>query len=179
MQLSALIDLVTEKSNEKLKANGEGDLVLAMNIGVSALKFGDLINFRTKDYNLDLDKFCSFDGKTGPYLLYTIVRINSILKKAGCFKKNYDLKDKFSKNILISLLKLSLELESGYNEKSLSGICQAAYNLASDFSSLYSEVRILDLKDEIRDQYLTLLSIVQKALTSICEILAINIPEKM
>ena len=112
MPLSDLINLVTEKSNEKLKENnGEENFKLAQNIGVSALKFGDLINFRVKDYNLDLDKFCSFDGKTGPYLLYTIVRINSILSKAGEFEKDYSLDDNYAKLMLINLLKLSDELE--------------------------------------------------------------------
>lgn len=180
MQLGALIDLVTEKSNEKLKENnGEENKTLAQNIGVSALKFGDFINFRAKDYNLDLDKFCSFDGKTGPYILYTIVRINSILTKAGEFKKDYNLQDSCAKNILIDLLKLSQELELGYEQKSLSGICQAAYNLASDFSTIYSNVRILNLTGDERNQYLTLINIIQKTLSLVCEILAINIPEKM
>ncbi|MBO4412898.1 MAG: arginine--tRNA ligase [Clostridia bacterium] len=180
MSLAKLIDLVTEKSNEKLKENnGEENKALAQDIGVSALKFGDLINFRTKDYVLDLDKFCSFDGKTGPYILYTIVRINSILLKAGEFEKDYNLQNDCAKNILIDLLKLSQEMELGYEQKSLSGICQAAYNLASDFSTIYSNVRILNLTGKERNEYLTLINIIQKTLSLVCNILAINIPEKM
>lgn len=181
MHLCQLIELVTEASDKKLVENtGKSDRQLAQMIGVSALKFGDMINFRTKDYVLDIEKFCSFDGKTGPYILYSLVRINSILQKAGKFERKYAVKDEISKNILLSLIKLSVEIENGYEDKSASGICQSAYNLASNFSTLYSNEKILSQKDIGRkNELLSLLEVVQKALTTICNLLALDIPEKM
>lgn len=181
MHLCQLIELVTQASDKKLVENtGKSDRQLAQMIGVSALKFGDMINFRTKDYVLDIEKFCSFDGKTGPYILYSLVRINSILQKAGKFERKYAVKDEISKNILLSLIKLSVEIENGYEDKSASGICQSAYNLASNFSTLYSNEKILSQKDIGRkNELLSLLEVVQKALTTICNLLALDIPEKM
>ena len=181
MHLSELIQLVTDASDKKLVENtGKSDKKLAEMIGVSALKFGDMINFRTKDYVLDIDKFCSFDGKTGPYLLYSLVRINSILQKAGDFEQKYAVNDEISKNILLCLIKLSVEIENGYEDKSASGICQAAYNLASSFSTLYSNEKILSQSDvERKNELLTLLMVIQKALTIVCGLLALDIPEKM
>lgn len=181
MHLSELIQLVTDASDKKLVENtGKSDKKLAEMIGVSALKFGDMINFRTKDYVLDIDKFCSFDGKTGPYLLYSLVRINSILQKAGEFEQKYAVNDEISKNIVLCLIKLSVEIENGYEDKSASGICQAAYNLASSFSTLYSNEKILSQSDvERKNELLTLLMVIQKALTIVCGLLALDIPEKM
>ena len=139
-----------------------------------------MINFRTKDYVLDIDKFCSFDGKTGPYLLYSLVRINSILQKAGKFEQKFAVNDEISKNILLCLMKLSVEIENGYEDKSASGICQAAYNLASSFSTLYSNEKILSQTDvERKNELLTLIMVIQKALTVVCDLLALDIPEKM
>lgn len=181
MHLSELIQLVTDASDKKLVENtGKSDKKLAEMIGVSALKFGDMINFRTKDYVLDIDKFCSFDGKTGPYLLYSLVRINSILQKAGKFEQKFAVNDEISKNILLCLMKLSVEIENGYEDKSASGICQAAYNLASSFSTLYSNEKILSQTDiERKNELLTLIMVIQKALTVVCDLLALDIPEKM
>lgn len=181
MRLSELIKLVRDASNKKLEENsGKKDEKLAEMIGVSALKFGDMINYRTKDYVLDIDKFCSFDGKTGPYLLYSLVRINSILQKAGEFDKKYNINSEISKKIILSIIKLSAEIENGYALQSASGICQSAFNLASDFSTLYASEKILtEPNEEKRKELLTLLSVVQKALTIVCHLLAIDIPEKM
>lgn len=181
MRLSELIDLVAEASNKKLiENNGNSDKTLAQTIGVSALKFGDMINFRAKDYVLDIDKFCSFDGKTGPYLLYSLVRINSILEKAGNFERVYNVEDAISKDIVLSLIKLSEEIENGYEEKSASGICQAAYNLASNFSTLYSNEKILTQTNlQRKNELLSLIETIQKALTIVCDLLALDIPKKM
>ena len=87
MKLEDMIATVTAGAQEKLEASNFVDKAdyqdIARKVGVAAIKFGDLINQRSKDYVFDLSKFFSFEGKTGTYLLYTITRINSILKKAG------------------------------------------------------------------------------------------------
>ena len=181
MRLSDLIDMVTNASNEKLKENsGAEDLELARKIGISALKFGDMINFRGKDYVLDLDKFCSFDGKTGPYLLYSLVRINSILNKAGKFEENFTLNSKISKEIVLNIIKLANDIYSSYKEKAPNIMCQSAYNLASSFSTLYANENILQEKDiSKRNALLTLLKLVSNSLKIVCELLALEVPNKM
>ena len=181
MRLSELISLTTNASNAKLLENtGKKDDNLAQIIGVAALKFGDLINYRTKDYILDIDKFCSFDGKTGPYLLYSIVRIKSILQKAGEFEKRYNINSEIGNQIIINILKLASDIENAYAEKALSGICQSAYNLASAFSNLYNNEKILSQTDiNKKNELLTLLNLVHKSLVLVCNLLAIDVPEKM
>lgn len=181
MRLSDLIDMVTNASNNKLKENHEeGNLELARAIGVSALKFGDMINYRGKDYVLDIDKFCSFDGKTGPYLLYSLVRINSILSKAQGFETNFELNSDISKEILLNVVKLSNDIALSYKEKSPNIMCQSAYVLASSFSTLYANENILQEKNEQkRNSLLTLLKLVSKSLNIVCNLLAIDVPNKM
>lgn len=181
MRLSDLIDLVTNASNEKLVENGkEQNLNLAEKIGVCALKFGDMINFRGKDYVMDIDKFCSFDGKTGPYILYSLVRINSILNKAGNFKNCFKIGSDISREIIVNILKLSNDIYVSYKEKAPNVMCQSAYSLASSFSTLYANESILQEQNaEKKNALLTLLKLVSKSLQIVCDLLAVNVPEKM
>lgn len=181
IKLEDIINLLIEKASEKLKANGvEYDRNLALQIGVAAMKFGDLSNFIAKDYVFDLDKFLAFEGKTGPYLQYTAVRINSVLAKAN--EKGGEIK-MFSddeRNIIKAIFKLQSSYESCYKEKSLNGLCLATYDLASAFSSFYNNHRIIGEKDdEKRKSYISLLNLVKKELALALNILAIDIPKKM
>lgn len=187
MYLSDFIDLVTAASEEKLKESQKAFRLsdkkrkeLALQIGVSAIKFGDMINYRAKDYIFDVSKFCSFEGKTGPYMLYSLVRINSILEKAGEFTPNFEINTEIEKEIIINLLKFSNDFKQAYVDKAPNIIAQSAFNLAASFNTLYNQTKILTEKNlKKRNSLLTLLKIIKNALIILADILAIKIPNKM
>lgn len=182
IKLEDIIDMLVEKAGEKLKSNGvEYDRNLALTIGVGAMKFGDLINNVDKDYIFDLDKFLTFEGKTGPYLQYTAVRINSILNKTGLASaEDFTINNEQEREIIKSILKLNSSYEICYSNKSLSPLCLATYNLASTFSTFYSNINVVNEKDESKKKsYIALLMLVKNKLEQALNILAINVPQKM
>ncbi len=182
IKLEDIIDMLVEKASEKLKSNGvEYDRNLALTIGVGAMKFGDLINNVDKDYIFDLDKFLTFEGKTGPYLQYTAVRINSILNKTGLASaEDFTINNEEEREIIKSILKLNSSYEICYNNKSLSPLCLATYNLASAFSTFYSNINVVNEKNESKKKsYIALLMLVKNKLEQALNILAINVPQKM
>lgn len=182
IKLEDIIDMLVEKAGEKLKSNGvEYDRNLALTIGVGAMKFGDLINNVDKDYIFDLDKFLTFEGKTGPYLQYTAVRINSILNKTGLASaEDFTINNEQEREIIKSILKLNSSYEICYSNKSLSPLCLATYNLASAFSTFYSNINVVNEKDESKKKsYIALLMLVKNKLEQALNILAINVPQKM
>lgn len=181
IKLEDIIDMLVDKASEKLKSNGvEFDRDLALKIGVSAMKFGDLINNVDKDYVFDLDKFMSFEGKTGPYLQYTAVRINSILAKTGEAKGEFYVDNDEEREIIRNILKLNSAYEICYNNKTLSPLCLATYNLASAFSTFYNNHNVVNEKDEKKKQsFIALLMLVKNKLAQALNVLAIEIPQKM
>ena len=181
VKLDDVVEMVRNKALEKLKANGlEENNELAQKIGVAALLFGDMINVIGKDYVFDLDKFCSFDGKTGPYLQYTAVRIKSLLNKANFEKfKEINVCNGYIRNVAISLLKFFDSFYTAYKENTLNSICQSAFDLASAFSTLYNDVKILKLDENEKSNYLSLCLLVLKSLTIGLGIIGIEIPEYM
>ncbi len=181
VKLDDVVEMVRNKALEKLKANGlEENNELAQKIGVAALLFGDMINVIGKDYVFDLDKFCSFDGKTGPYLQYTAVRIKSLLNKANFEKfKEINVCNGYIRNVAISLLKFFDSFYTAYKENTLNSICQSAFDLASAFSTLYNDVKILKLDENEKSNYLSLCLLVLKSLTIGLGIIGIEIPQYM
>ncbi len=187
MRLSDLIETATEGAlakladSEYISGNKEE---IAQKIGVAAIKFGDLSNHPTKDYVFDLDKFLSFDGKTGTYLLYTVTRINSILKKADI---TYDEKRTVSgiytdvERELALTLALSGEVfQRAFDEMTPSTICDNAYNIATSFSRFYHDNHILGEQDEAKKQsWLALSLVTRKLLTKHLDVLAIEYVENM
>jgi arginyl-tRNA synthetase len=182
IKLQDIINLVTDKAKEKLAQNGiVGNDKLAKQIGICAMKFGDLSNFVSKDYIFDLDKFTSFEGKTGPYIQYTAVRIKSVLNKAD-YKQTGEIVVSLpeEKKIIVQILKAIDSLEIAYNENSLNSICMALYDLCAAYSNFYNNVRILTESDIIKKQsYLNLSGLTLKVITILTDVLAIEIPEKM
>lgn len=176
-----LIDMVQAKVEEKLKQNGTlYDYELKRIIANSAIKFADLSNVVEKDYVFDIDKFTSFEGKTGPYIQYTACRIKSILNKAGTFKGNFAFYTPEQKAVVISMAKLQAGYETAFNEKSLSSVCNALYDLAKNFSTFYNAEHIISEQDiNKKDIKLTLLKLTLREIESACEVLAIKVPEKM
>ena len=181
LKLEDVINLLKEKANEKLVANGiTNNDTLALQIGVASMKFGDLSNQVSKDYILDIDKFCEFSGKTGPYLQYTGARIKSLLAKAGEFSYSFNVQTKEEKEILINLMKMLDSYFTCYKEHSLNMLCLSLYNLCSSFSVFYNNIKILSEEDQSKKQgYLSICKLVLDALIQGASILAIDIPERM
>ena len=189
IKLEDIINLISEGARKKLAENGIQDAEeLALKIGVAAMKFGDLSNAPSKDYVFDIDKFSSFEGKTGPYIQYTGARINSLLKKAEMTDKiDYlsslnliDIADDNQRKIAIAFIKLQESYFTSYKENSLSSLCTALYDFASSFSKFYNDTRILTEKDEHKkNSYLALCLLVLKAIKQASDVLAFEIPEKM
>lgn len=187
MRLSDLIQTATDGALEKLSGSEyvEGDkLKAAEKIGVAAIKFGDLCNQPSKDYVFDLGKFLSFDGKTGTYLLYTVTRINSILKKAGiAYTDTLDINGIYTdtERELALLFALSAETYAkAFEDMAPCVLCDNAYSIASVFSRFYHDNRILSEPDEKkRSSWLALSLLARKILTKHLDILAIDYVENM
>ena len=181
IRLKDVVNLLIDKASEKLKANGiENDRELARKIGVGAMKFGDLSNIISKDYVFDIDKFLSFDGKTGPYIQYTIARINSILNKAEDDFSKITVENSEEREIVLALQKLNSSYKICYDEYSLNLLCSSTFDLAKSFSTYYNNHKILSEKDaEKRKSMLSICLLVKKALSKALDTLGIDVVEKM
>lgn len=176
-----VIGLVTEKATEKLAENGIVDQCdLGRKIGVGAMKFGDLSNSVEKDYVFDLEKFLSFDGKTGPYIQYTIARINSIIAKANATPKSIEIDNLDEKNIVLTTIKLISSYKVCYDSYSMNALCLACFDLASAFSTFYNNHKILTEQNlKKKDSMLSLCILVKKCLEKALWTLGIESVEKM
>ncbi len=181
VKLEDVINLLIEKSSEKLKSNGlEPTRELALQIGIGAMKYGALSNFVTKDYVFDLDRFLCFDGKTGPYIQYMIARINSILNKSQEEIGDIIIEGKDERQILMDILKLNSSYYQCFEEKSMNSLCTSVFDLASSFSTFYNNHKILTEPDEQkRKSYLAFITLVKNVLTQALYVLGIESPEKM
>ncbi|MBQ7082961.1 MAG: arginine--tRNA ligase [Oscillospiraceae bacterium] len=188
MKLEDMIATVTASAQEKLeKSNfvGEDDYeTIARKVGVAAIKFGDLINQRAKDYVFDLGKFMSFEGKTGTYLLYTVTRINSILNKAGVSEEEISaLRGVYTESERDLLLKIIMGgdiFNRALSEKAPNYLCENAYQLAIAFSKFYHDNRIIDEADEDkRLSWLALCLLTRKVLLKHLDLLGIEAVDHM
>ncbi|MEG1582009.1 MAG: arginine--tRNA ligase [Clostridia bacterium] len=181
IKLEDIISMLTTKAKEKLSQNGiENDDKLALQIGVASMKFGDLSNTYDKDYVFNIDKFCSFEGKTGPYLQYTSARIKSLLSKAEDKYDKIEITTNDERNIILCLLKLLDSYEFASKDYSLNTVCLAVYNLASSYATFYNNFKILTCEDsKKRKSALALSSLTLKAISQALDVLAIDIPDRM
>ena len=181
IKLEDVIDLLSNSAADRLAQNQiVGNPELALQIGVAAMKFGDLSNQISKDYVFDLDRFLSFEGKTGPFLQYTAARIKSLLAKSDSAPGKILAETPAEKTILLDATKLLSAYPACYKEKSLATLATATYNLASSFSSLYSNVRILSEQNKQRKASLLGLSaLVLAHLEQALFVLGIDTPERM
>ena len=183
LELNTLLNQVREELSKKMdKFDDENDKNNILDIlTVATVKYADLLLYRTTDYIFDIEKFCSFEGKTGPYVLYTMVRINSILEKSNINK--YCINNIYSdtqRNIYIKLLEISRMLEKSYSEKTLSYICEYLFELCSLFNKFYGETNILNETDENKKlNYISMLKLVYNTCKKLLDILAIRVPNKM
>ncbi|WP_343209721.1 arginine--tRNA ligase [Anaerolentibacter hominis] len=191
MRLEHLISDINEAVYQKIMENREMPEAeareIASKVGVAALKYGDLSNQASKDYVFDTDRFASFEGNTGPYILYTIVRIKSILNKYREITGQEPGRKKISAALSESELALMLELskfndmvESAYEEKAPHKVCQFIYELSNAFNKFYHETKILAEEDkEKQDSWIGLISLVVAVLNTCIELLGMEAPDRM
>ena len=155
-------------------------------VGLSAIKYGDLSNQASKDYVFDVDRFTSFEGNTGPYILYTIVRIKSILARyqaEGGSLEGITIQTPNSeseKALMLALSKFNAVMENAFEELAPHKICAYIYELANDFNHFYHEVKILSEENEEKKKgYLALLMLTRDVLESCIHVLGFTSPERM
>lgn len=183
LELNELIRMVKEEIQNKMtNYDTEEEKEEISNIlTVAAIKYADLLPFRTTDYIFDVEKFCSFEGKTGPYILYTMVRIKSILRKLNISNNEIkNINSESERNLYIKVLELSKVLTKSYNERTLSYICDYLYEICSLFNKFYSECNIINETDTLKQSdYIALLNLTYNTVSNLLNVLAIDIPEKM
>ena len=190
MRLEMLINEINEKMYQKIVDSRDVDEEEARNtakiIALSAIKYGDLSNQASKDYIFDIDKFTSFEGDTGPYILYTIVRIKSILAKAkeqGEDLTNLTLKEADTdsqKALMMTIARFNAMMENAYDEVAPHKICAYIYDLANTLNRFYHENRILAEEDETKKcSWLGLLILTKEILEACIDVLGFSAPERM
>ncbi|MDO4266002.1 MAG: arginine--tRNA ligase [Eubacteriales bacterium] len=205
MRLSVLISDITDKVYEKIRETRSEEEIpeaeareIARMVGLAAIKYGDLSNQASKDYIFDIDRFTSFEGNTGPYILYTIVRIGSILNKyfettsretlSGALanaKADGKLRlseagGKSDKALSLLLARYNDVLAGAWEELAPHKICQYIYEVSNAFNSFYHDTKILAEPDEEKKRgYIALLAMTKAVLESSIEILGFSAPERM
>ena len=155
-------------------------------VGLAAIKYGDLSNQATKDYIFDVDRFTSFEGNTGPYILYTIVRIKSILNRyveaGGNLEAGELLKasNGSEKNLMLQLSGFGSMIESAFEEKAPHKICAYIYEVSNAFNSFYHETKILSEENEAQKaSFIQLLKLTKKVLETCIDLLGFSAPDRM
>lgn len=186
MKLESLLDLAYEECEKKVLPNivGEERQKISEQVAIAAVKYADLIPYRLTDYNFDPVRFSDLQGKTGPYLLYSTIRMKSLLKKAEeaniYYKQVKTLNNNLDRAIAIELLKIRTTIIKSYESKSLNDIADYLYKLTNTYNNFYSQNRILLENNEIlRESWLTLTKIVYENNIKLLDILGITVPERM
>jgi arginyl-tRNA synthetase len=191
MHLESLVQEIKDRMYDRVKQSNpdmpeDEARSTAAKIALSALKYGDLSNQPSKDYIFDIDKFTSFEGDTGPYILYTIVRIKSILRRyeaEGGDVKGAKLADPDSpamKDLMIAITKFSDAVESAAKDLAPNRICAYIYELSNVFNSFYHGTKILAEEDQYKkESYIALLSVTLKILETGIDLLGFSSPERM
>ena len=185
MKLESLLDEIKEETTKYVKDNegisSEEQKSISDKVAVGALKYADLLPNVEKDYIFDLDKFCSLEGKTGPYILYTAVRMKSLLSKAE--DTQYMLHNIYSqteKEIITKVLEMPIRIDKAYRNKTLSDVTEYIYEIDSLFNKFYAENRIITEEDQEKKQsWLFITNLVYQVNKLILDVLAIDIPNRM
>ena len=185
MRLNDLLQLVKDESLKRLNESILDDRdEIAEKIAMSAVKFADLLPNRESDYIFDVEKFCDLDGKTGPYILYSTIRMKSLLKKAEEANISYNkiniIANQFDRDVILALNNLDLILNRAFDSKSLNDITEYLYKLTTIYNRFYTENIILKETDELkRESWLYLTKIVYEVNKILLNILAIELPDRM
>ncbi len=184
MDLKGLMQEVIKEAESRLNPNiidPEERKEISKIVGISALKYADMITFRGTDYIFDPKKFSDLNGKTGPYLLYSTIRMKSLLNKNDTDYSEYTIINNDSdKDIIKCLLNMPLILNKAYDIKSLNDIADYLYKLTSLYNKFYSENRVLtEENNDLKTSWLVLTDVVKRTNELLLDILGIKIPEKM
>lgn len=187
MRLADLINLIKEAGKEKLKDNkniAEEDVEeISSKVGLAALKYGDLSNQASKDYIFDIERFASFEGNTGPYILYTIVRIKSILNRANMTDMNKAIlvpQSETERNLMLQLIKFNEVIELSFRDRAPHKICEYIYELSNNFNRFYNDTRIVSEEDESKKaSWLVLINLVKNVLEQCLDLLGMESVERM
>ena len=190
MRLENLIAEIDEEMYKKITDNRtvseEEAKETAKIVGLSAIKYGDLSNQAAKDYVFDVDRFTSFEGNTGPYILYTIVRIKSILNRYVEAGGNLEAGEILpasngsEKNLMLQLSGFGSMIESAFEEKAPHKICAYIYEVSNAFNSFYHETKILSEENQAqKESYIRLLQLTKRVLETSIDLLGFEAPDKM
>ena len=190
MRLESLVSEINEEMYQKIKGNHTMDedeaRETARIVALSAMKYGDLSNQASKDYIFDIDRFTSFEGNTGPYILYTIVRIKSILAKYQASGHTVEgaqilpARSESEKALMLELSRFHPAIETAFAELAPHKVCAYIYGLANAFNHFYHETKILTEENaDVRAGYICLLNLVKGILEKCIDILGFSAPEHM
>lgn len=185
MSLKGLINLIYDETikriNPETVSEDEKEKV-AKTVAIAALKYADFLPYRGTDYIFEVEKFADLEGKTGPYLLYSTIRMKSLLNKAKDIKqeKATTITTATERDIILNLLSLPRVLDKALEAKSLNDIAEYLYKLTSQYNKFYSENKIITEKNEyIRESWLILTTVVYNINMLLLNTLGISVPEKM
>ncbi|MBR1390803.1 MAG: arginine--tRNA ligase [Lachnospiraceae bacterium] len=190
MRLETLISNVNEEMYRKIQDNRTMPEAEAREtakiVALSAVKYGDLSNQASKDYVFDIDRFTSFEGNTGPYILYTIVRIKSILRKYAESGKNagtahiLPAHSDSEKALMLELVRLNEVMENACEETAPHKLCAYIYDLANALNHFYHETKIMTEEDEtVQASYIRLLELTKHTLELCIDVLGFSAPDRM
>ena len=191
MRLETLMQEIDDAVYKKITANkeiGENEArEISRVVGLAALKYGDLSNQASKDYIFDIDRFSEFEGNTGPYILYTIVRLNSILNKwkeqGGANTSPADITSpdsKVLKELYLKIASFSDSMLSAYSELAIHRICQYVYSICDIVNAFYHDVKILTCEDKVKQSnYIEIIRLTIKILVISTNVLGLEIPSRM
>ncbi|MBR4694116.1 MAG: arginine--tRNA ligase [Bacilli bacterium] len=186
MTLEALLDMAKVECEKKILPNitGKEREEIAEKISVAAVKYADLIPYRLTDYNFDPIKFSDLQGKTAPYLLYSTIRMKSLLNKAEeakiAFKEYKVIKDDVDREVIIGLLNLRSVLLKSFNTRSLNDITDFLYKITNLYNNFYSQNRVLtEENSDLQESWLFLTKVIYENNLKLLNILGIEVPERM
>lgn len=189
MRLQDLIEMIKESVRGKLKENNsivESSMEeIVRKVGLAALKYGDLSNQVAKDYIFDLDKFSSFEGNTGPYILYTVVRIKSILSKSAqkIMEHSAELRAPYSKierELMLKLAMFNEAIEAAFHDKAPNKICDYIYDVSNLFNKFYHDHVIIKEEDIIKKMsWIKLITLTNNVLEASLDLLGMEAPDRM
>ncbi|HEX4709635.1 arginine--tRNA ligase [Phenylobacterium sp.] len=189
LKLADMIEMTREKARERLHEAGLGEDLpadefedIAGKVAVAALKFADLQNFRGTSYVFDLDRFTSFEGKTGPYLLYQAVRVKSLLRRAqaeGAQAGPISVAEPAERELVLTLDAFETALAEAYDRQAPNAVAEHAYRLSQAFSKFYAACPILQAEPAVRASRLALARTTLAQLEQALDVLGIAVPERM
>ena len=185
LSLKSLIDLVNEETYKKIdkeEMTEEEAKKISKDVAIAALKYADLLPYRGTDYIFEIEKFADLEGKTGPYLVYSTIRMKSLLEKAKDLKqeKATKLKGETDKDIVLTILNLPNVLDRSIEAKSLNEIAEYLYKLTSQYNKFYAENKVLAEEDkDLQESWLVLTKVVYAINMLLLDTLGIIVPNKI